>query len=157
MSIEEAIAQLIGLGEKDPLTIVDKLVHRYGEDWLREQSALRAHDVSADLARQMLGSVRRSSEIALRTGDQMSSSELKLRSYWVPESGYKRAADLTVDDLLVRASFYDKLAHASGIRAAWCRDVAGLMVAEGVKTLGKLKATLPMLPDDPSGALGEAA
>lgn len=153
MTLEEAIASLIALGEKDPITIVDKLVKREGEDWLRDQGAAYAHDFASDVARRMLGSQRRSSEIALRTGDQVTSSELKLRSYWIPELGWKPAHELTPDDLRARASFYERLAHGAGIRAAWCRQVADLMVAEGVKTLGKLKATLPPLPDEGDLAL----
>lgn len=151
MNLEEAIASLIALGEKDPLTIVDKLSHREGEDWLREQGAAYAHDFAADVARRMLGSQRRSSEIALRTGDQVTSAELKLRSYWIPEAGWKPAHQLTSDDFLARASFYDRLAGASVLRARWCRDVAELMVTEGAKTLGKLKAALPPLDDDDLG------
>ena len=148
MTLEEAINQMIELGEKDPLTITDKLAQRHGEEWLREQASLYAHDLAADMARHMLGSRRRGSEVALRTGDQVSSAELKLRSYWVPEVGYKPAHQLTADDLLARAAFYDKLESAARQRAAWCREVVDLMVAEGAKTLGKLRAALPPLPDE---------
>ncbi len=146
MTLEEAITQLINLGEKDPLTIVEKLAKRHGDEWLREEAALHAHDFSADLARRLLGARRRGSEIALKPGDQVASSELKLRSYWVPEYGYKRASDLTADDLLVRVRFYNLLERSAAVKAAWLLEVVDLMVAEGAKTLGKLKAALPPLP-----------
>lgn len=153
VTLDEAIHQQIELGQKDPLTIARNIAKLMGEDWLREEVAARAEDFVTTLARHALGSQRRSSEIALRAGDQIATSELKLRSYWVPGEGYKPAHELTADDLRARASWYDGLAIAASRRAEWCRDVAGLMDAEGAKTLGRLKASLPPLPDEADLAL----
>lgn len=157
MNLEEAIGQLITLGEKDPLTIVEKLVHRHGKEWLDEQATLYAADFAADMARRVLGAQRRHSEVALRPGDQVTSAELKVRSYWVPEQGWKPAKDLTATDLRARAAFYERLSHGALQRAAWCREVAALMESEGAEKLGKLKAALPPLPEDESAALEAVA
>jgi len=39
MSLEDAIAQQINLGQRDPLTIADKCANLYGGDWVAEQLA----------------------------------------------------------------------------------------------------------------------
>ena len=147
MNLEEAIAQLIGLGEKDPLVIARKIEERQGHAWLVEQLSAYAEDLVAELARQRLGSRRRTAEVAIRPGDPITSAEMKIATTFIPGVGWKKYADLTADDLDVRASMYDRLATAMGVRSAWCREVAGLMRAEGVRTLGKLKADLPVLPE----------
>lgn len=148
MTLEEAIQQEITLGQKDPLEIARRIAISQGDEWVTEQLALLAEDLVAELARRRLGSQRRGAELALRPGDTAASSELKIRSAWVPGSGWKRAADLTTDDLLMRAAWYERLAGASLRRASWCREVVDLMAQEGVKTLGKLKSALPPLPDE---------
>lgn len=153
MNLEEAIAQLIELGEKDPLEIARKLSRQQGDVWLGEQLVAYAESLVAEIARQRLGSMRRSAQVALRPGDTIDSSELKLRSFWVPEIGYKRANDLTPDDLLARAAWNETLALAIWGQARWCRDVAALMVSEGAKVLGRLKAPLPALGDGSAGEL----
>jgi hypothetical protein len=157
VTLEEAITQLVNLGEKDPVTIVEKLLNRHGAEWLREQGAFYASDFAAEMARRMLSAGRRSSEIALRPGDQVTTAELKVRSYWVPEQGWKPAAELTPNDLRARALFYERLAHGAMHRAVWCREVADLMEAEGAPKLGKLKAALPPLPSDGEIPLLEVA
>lgn len=150
MNLEEAIAQLIELGEKDPLVISRKLVERQGRAWLAGELEAYAEQLVAELARKRLGSLRRSAQVALVPGDQVAQGELRLRSFWVPDVGWKRAADLTVDHLLARAVWNERFASSVLTQARWCRDVAELMVAEGAKTLGKLKAMLPQLPETAS-------
>jgi len=146
MNLEEAILQLIELGEKDPLVIARKIVERNDADWLAEQMLPYCEQFLSELSRQRLGSQRRSSQLALRPGDDLADAELKLRSVWVPEQGWKRAADMTADDLDVRAAYLERLAGSIAIQASWFREVSGLMRAEGAKTLGRLKAALPPLP-----------
>ena len=150
MNLEEAIAQLIGLGEKDPLVIARKLETQYGHDWVVEQISAYAEDLVAELARQRLGALRRTAEVAIRPGDPITSSEMKLKSIWISGVGYKRVADVTPEDLDARAAMYDRLMRGMGMRAEWCRETAALMRAEGARTLGKLKTALPVLPDDAS-------
>jgi len=146
MNLEEAILQLIELGEKDPLVIARKLEERDTNGWLAEQMFAYREQFLSELARHRLGSQRRSSQLALRPGDVLATAELKLRSVWVPEQGWTRAADMTVDDVDARAAYLERLSWSIGSQAAWFREAASLMRAEGAKTLGRLKASLPPLP-----------
>lgn len=148
MTIDEAIEQLIHVGEKDPLTIARRIEQEYGEqDWLAQELIGRTEEILAEWARRRLGSVRRSAEIALRPGDSRSQGDLQLAGFWIPGEGWKRAADVTAADLRTRAHFYDLLSLASQRRATWCREVADMMDSEGAEKLGGLKAELPPLPD----------
>lgn len=149
MTLEEAIQQRINLGEKDPLTIARGLCEQSEPDWLLTELQSIAEDVIAGIARQRLSGQRRSAELALRPGDEVASSELKLRSFWIPGRGWIRAADLAPDDLRARARWEERLAVSIGRRVDWLRDVADMMEAAGVKKLGALKQTLPALPDLP--------
>lgn len=146
MNLEEAIGQLIELGEKDPLNIARRVESNYGHDWLVEQLSLYSEQLVAELARQRLGSVRRRAEAAIQPGDPVSSGEMKLKAIWIAGYGYKRVADVTAEDLELRASMYRRLAGVMLVRADWCLDVVALMRAEGVLTLGELRADLPVLP-----------
>ncbi len=149
-SLEDAIAQQITLGMKDPLEISRNIEKLYGTAWMGEQLVAYAEDLVAGMARMRLGADRRSAEVALVPGE-VTTAALKLSSFWIPDEhggSWKRAADLTADDLESRARHYDRLAVGSLRRSRWLRDVADLMRSEGAKTLGKLKAAIPVLPDD---------
>lgn len=146
-TMEEAIEQLISLGFGDPVVIADKLDEMHGEEWAIAQLAAHRHDIFAEIARKKLGSVRRSAELALRPGDQMASAEMKIAKTWVPGKGWHPVADLTAEDLAAKAAWYRSLASAATRRAVWCDEVIALMESEGVKTIGRLKAALPPLPD----------
>lgn len=151
LSLEEAIAQQIHLGLKDPLEIARTVEKLYGTEWLGEQLRAYSEELVASLARMRLGAIRRSAEIALRPGDAATQSDLKLSSFWVPDEhggSWKRAADVTAEDLEARARHYDRLASGSLRRALWLREVADLMREEGAKTLGRLKVALPALPEN---------
>lgn len=148
MTLDEVIQQLINLGEKDPVTIAQKVEARHGTAWISDQLAAYAMDLVAEMARLRLGAERRASEIALRPGEPITQAEMKLRAVWVPGAGWKRANDLTADDLRAKAVFYDRLAFAARRRAEWCNEVAALMEREGAATLGRLRVELPPLPDD---------
>lgn len=156
MTLDEAIAQMVNLGESDPLTIARKIVEKNDKQWLAKELVAHSDDFISEMARRQLGAVRRSAELALRPGDQLSSAEMKIAKRWIPGVGWTRVADLTIDDLEKLAAWYAKLANASLKRTHWCREVVVLMKAEGVETLGKLQAALPPLPDD-MDELGEAA
>lgn len=160
LDLDAAIEQLVNLGEKDPLEIARKLVKRHGAEWLATELAARGEEIVAQIARQRLGANRRRAEIALRTGDELTAADLKLAKEWVPGAAggeWKVAADLTDADLDAKAGWYESLGRAALRRAQWCREVAGLMRDEGVKTLGKLKAHLPELPADDELVLPEAS
>jgi len=147
VTLDEAIAQQIELGEMDPLTIARNIEKLYGNEWLTGELSSLAESLVAGIARQRLGSVRRSAEVALRPGDAMSQAEMKVAKVWVPNEGWKVAANLTQDDLLAKAAWYERLAGAALARADWCREVAGMIASEGVTKLGRLKRPLPPLPD----------
>lgn len=156
--LERAIEQLVNLGEKDPLSIARKLINRYGETWARLEVAARAEEVISDLARKKLGANRRSAEIALRPGDEISQGNMRIAKAWIPGVGWKVAAELTISDCIRKSNFYSVLEYAARRRADWYREVAALMEAEGAETLGKLKADLPALPEGEEPLqLGEAS
>lgn len=157
MTLEEAIAQAVNLGEKDPLEIARKIIAKNGPDWLAAELGALAEDIIAERARHALGNVRRGAEIALRPGDHRSQQEVKVSSFWVPGVGWKKGGDVTPDDLRVRAAFYERLSFAAVRRAAWCRDVAELMEAQGAKRLRDFKGELPQLPEDENVAALVAA
>jgi hypothetical protein len=147
MTLHEAIAQLIELGEGDPLTIARKIEKNHDKHWLSAELLALAEDLMAEMARQELGRVRRSREVALRPGDMVSSAEMKLAKVWVPGFGYKPAAEVTPADAAAKVRWYQAASTALMRRAVWWADVLGMMKAEGAGTLGKLKAALPPLPD----------
>lgn len=146
MNLDEAINQLIELGEMDPLEIARKIEKRHGPEWLALELSAHAEQIVAQIARQRLGSVRRSAEVALRPGDELSQGEMKIAKVWVPNVGWKVAGELTPEDLEAKASWYERLASASVIRASWCREVAQMIRDDGVTKLGRLKRPLPPLP-----------
>lgn len=147
MNLHEAIVNLVGTGESDPLTIAQKITKRNDKHWLSSELLALSEDLIAEMARQELGRVRRSREVALRPGDQLASGEMKIAKSWVPGFGYKPVGELTEADLIAKAAWYDKASLALSRRALWCREVVTLMQSEGVEKLGALKAALPVLPE----------
>jgi tRNA A37 N6-isopentenylltransferase MiaA len=145
MNLHEHIQQFVSLGETEPQTIAAKVKERLNTRQLRDELAALADDVITDLARRELGRIRRSSEIALVAGDEMSSSEMKIAKCWIPGRGWIKAAQMTRDDALAKAEWYRQFAQHSLARAEWHEQVAEMMKKEGAKTLGALKATLPPL------------
>lgn len=146
MNLNEAIRQLITLGEKEPQVIVEKLRSRHGDDWLLEQVKPHVDDFVANMAQHLLGAQRRQSERALSPGAPKAQSELMIRSVWIPEAGWVRAADLTVADLRAKAAWYERMAQVSAVRATWYSEVALLLERSGAPTLGELREELPSLP-----------
>jgi hypothetical protein len=152
VNLQEAISQQITLGQKDPLEIARRIGNQFGPEWISGQLLPYAEDFISDMARRQLGARRRAAEVALRPGNDVANAEFGLVSMWIPGSDgvgfWKRAADLTAEDLEARARRYDGLALGSMKRAKWLREVVSMMAAEGVRTLGLLQAALPSLPDD---------
>lgn len=144
-SLEEAIQQIINLGEKDPLSVARKIDERYDESWLREELFKLRADVVSHLARMRINGQRRSAMSGLRRGT--APSELMLVGEWIPNVGWKKLADWSEADLRSRENYYRKMS-ASAIRLAeWCHSCIVLMQAEGVRKLGKVKAPLPLLDE----------
>lgn len=147
MTLQEAIEQLVNIGETDPLEIAKKIEKQHDKHWLSSELLALSEDIIPEMARRVIGAQRRSAELALRPGDVITSSEMKIRTRWIPGGiGWKKVADLTADDLGKLARWYEKLADASLRRTQWCQEVIALMKDEGVDTLGRLKAALPPLP-----------
>jgi len=150
-TLEEEIASLIELGERDPHTIAQTLIHRQSPVWLATQLIGLAEEIIAERARQRLGSQRRQS-IARVTPRQISEADaLKLRTMWVPSPDglpeYVRVADATPDHFDRRAAYLERMASHVLRQARWCRDVAEMMRAEKITKAGKLRA-FPPLPDE---------
>lgn len=146
VDLEEAIEQLINLGEKDPLTIARKLIERNGQEWVEHEVVARAEDYIQIIARMRLGTRRRSAEVALRPGDERSQIEFRVSSVWVPVDGWMPASEVTSAMLREKASFYGKLADAAIRRKYWYLEVADLMDAQGAVTLAEYQGDLPPLP-----------
>lgn len=147
MSLEEAIEQLINLGEKDPIEITRKLRDQYGAEWMRAELLQRDDELIAGFARNMLGARRRSTEGPRLDLARARHGEFMLASKWVPEIGWKKLADLTADDCRAVAAHYRMLARAAGIRADLFDGFAELIEAEGVATLGDVSVALPQLAE----------
>ena len=148
LSLEEAIQQLITLGEKDPLIIARKIEKHYEADWLKEELyALREQTIS-QIARTRINSRRHTAMSALRKGRQ-APKELMLLGEWIPNHkggfGWKRLGDWTAADLRSRENYYRKMSGSALRLADWCQRCAQLIEDEGVGTLGKVKAPLPTL------------
>ncbi len=150
-SLEAAVRQLIELGFKDPLEIARRLETIHDADWLATQLVLLSEDLIAEIARKQLNQRRRGYELALRPGEPMASSNMKLVGFWIPSAdgtpAWKAAGEVTPEDLDRRAAWYESFAIGVLRRAQWCRQVAALMRHEGVPMLAQLRAELPPLPE----------
>jgi hypothetical protein len=150
-SLEAAVRQLIELGFTDPLQIARRLEAMHDSDWLATQLVMLSEDVIAEMARKQLGQRRRGYELALRPGQALDQTKLKLAGFWIPaEDGtpaWKAAGEITPEDLDRRAAWYESFAIGVLRRAQWCRQVAALMRHEGVPVLAQLRAELPPLPE----------
>lgn len=148
VSLEEAIQQLINLGANDPLEIARQIEQRYEEEWLRDELYALRQDVISDIARQRINGMRRSAMSALRKGKQPP-RELMLLGEWIPNhkggGGWKKLGEWTSADLRSRENYYRKMSGTASRLADWCHTCAELMETEKVRTLGKVKASLPTL------------
>lgn len=145
MNLHESIANLVDTGHADPAVIALKIMERHDEDWIARELLAEAGDLITEIARRELGARRRRAEVTLAPGDAVSQGELRIAKAWVPNVGWKVAGDLTREDLISRASWYERFADASTRRAEWCREVAALMDEQGVSRLGEVTGDLPVL------------
>jgi hypothetical protein len=150
-SLEDAVRQLIELGFNDPLEIARRLERMHGPDWMTTQLAMLSEDLVAEIARKQLGQRRRGFEVALRPGQPLAQTKMKLVGFWIPAAdgtpAWKSAGEITPEDLERRATWYESFAIGVLRRAQWCRQVAALMRHEGVPLLAQLRAELPPLPE----------
>jgi hypothetical protein len=150
-SLEGAVRQLIELGFKDPLEIARRLERMHDPDWLTAQLAMLSEDLIAEMARKQLGQRRRGFEVALRPGQPLAQTKMKLVGFWIPAAdgtpSWKAAGEITPEDLDRRAAWYESFAIGVLRRAQWCRQVAAMMRQEGVPVLAQLRAELPPLPE----------
>lgn len=156
MHLDDAIEQLVVIGYRDPLDIARKIIDLHGDDWVNKELGTLAEDIISGLARQKLGNIRRSAEVALSPGDYIAENRMKIAKFWVPGFGYKQVAELTAADLRAKADWYSVFRRAAHRREIWCLETASLIEAEGVTTIGELEAPLPALVDDDDGALALA-
>ena len=153
LSLEEAITQLINLGEKDPLTIARKLADLHGGNWVAEQLAARWEDILAEIARQRLGNERRASVHALsERGAKVTKREAVLASVFIPSKGWIVLGEATREDLAEREAYMRRLAGGLYLWADWFGDLRELLEAQGVEKVRQLRGALPPLP--PKGELG---
>jgi hypothetical protein len=150
-SLEGAVRQLIELGFNDPLDIARRLERMHDHDWLTAQLAMLSEDLIAEMARKQLGQRRRGFEVALRPGEPLAQTKMKLVGFWIPTAdgtpAWKAAGEITPEDLDRRATWYESFAVGVLRRAQWCRQVAAMMRHEGVPVLSRLRAELPPLPE----------
>lgn len=152
MSLEEAIQQLITLGEKDPAEIARKIEERHGRDWLADELLARSTEFVGGMARQRLGAERRHAVVRIPKTD-VPAGELKLKSVWIPDllapgvGGHKAMADCTAEDFDRRATWLTGLSEAVARQSQWFRDLADRMRDQGAKTFRGYRGQLPTLPD----------
>ena len=90
MSLEEAIAQQIALGRKDPLEIARKIMAQFDEHWLKAELAAHGEEILAEIARQTLGRDRRSATLpAVLAGERKPKRETMLAPIFIPGVGWK--------------------------------------------------------------------
>lgn len=147
MSLEEAIAQQITLGVKDPLEIARNLEALYGAEWVAEELASHREEILAEIARQALGRERRAAILPAVVRERKTKRQTMLAPIFIPGVGWKSLGDCTADDLAAREQFYLRAAGAMVRMASWCRDCIEAMRAQGVEKLGKLRGPLPELPE----------
>lgn len=154
LSLEAAIEQLINLGENDPVTIAQKLAHQHGGDWVARELAAHWEDILAEIARQRLGSLRRSAietiGVRARQGS-VTKREAVLATLYVPKVGYIKLGDATTDDLLEAAAYRRRLANGLIRWSDWLESLAALLSEQGV---GRVRELRGALPDLPAGELG---
>ena len=153
MHLDDAIEQLVVLGERDPLDIARKIIDRNGEDWVSKELLDLAEDIIAIYARAKLGARRRSAEVALYPGDYVSEGRMKTAKFWVPGFGWKVFADATAEDLRLKSAWIANFRNALARRELWYLQVADLLEEQDVVTVGQLDVPLPALPDSDSEEL----
>lgn len=148
-TLEDLIQQQINLGVKDPHIVYDKLVAALGPEETQKLAGPYVADMISYMARQKLNALRRS-DLAKITDDSVQTSEVMLRSLWVPDAEdgyvYKRIADMTAEDFDDRAAYLERMVMGITRHAIWCRDVAKAIRKGKHSKAGELKG-LPALQE----------
>lgn len=147
MNLEEAISQLIDLGEKDPIELARTLGKRYDDKWLAAELLAHSETIVAEMARQLLGSRRRSLTLPAVLKASATKRDVMLAAIFIPGEGWKALGDCTAEDLASREQFYLRAASSMVAWASWCRACIEAMREQGVAELSKLKGELPELPE----------
>jgi hypothetical protein len=148
MSLDEAIAQQIGLGVKDPLEIARKLEALHGADWMTAELAAHREAIVSEIARQWLGRERRAATLpAVLSGERKTKRETMLAPLFIPGEGWKSLGECTESDFEAREQFYVRAAGSMLRWASWCRACIDAMRNQHVETFGRLKGPLPELPE----------
>ncbi len=149
-SLDSAIAQLLNLGERDPLTIARKLLDLRGGDWIADQLAAHWEEIITEIARQRIGSERRSTITSLsefaRKGKSAPKREVVLLTIYTPSRGYIAIGDATDADLAEAATLRRKLAEGLFRWADYFDALREQLQAQGVQRVRDLKGSLPELP-----------
>lgn len=149
LSLEDAINQLISLGESDPLTIARRLPDLHGYEWVALELAAHAEDILAEIARQRLGSVRRNMIVSISERAKQGSvtkREAVLATLYVPKVGYVKLGEATADDLLAAAFYRRRLAQGLVRWSDWLESLAAQVREQGVSRVRELRGPLPDLP-----------
>ena len=149
MTLEEAIEQQISLGIQDPLTMVKNIRGDMGDDWWIEQLIVYGDDFVAQMARLRIGSECRATLALVSAGsDDLSSDQIRIKSIWIPEVGYKAVGKVTVDEWRLRGKWMMALAVGVTKQAAWALANAEVLEKHGVNMANNLPqgVALPPLP-----------
>lgn len=152
-TLDEAIAQQIALGEKDPLTIARKVERLNGREWLAERLLELGEDIVAERARRRLDANRRAGVLAIRPGAGLKKAELGLETVWVPNAlapgvgARKPLNECTPEDFDAVASYREGIVRKVLAHAAWFREVAARMRTAKAATFREFKGEVPELPE----------
>lgn len=153
MTLDEAIAQQIGLGLKDPVEIARTIEKRSDRHWLANALFELGEDIIAERARRRLNAGRRANVIAIRPGSGIDKAQLGLRSLWVPNliapgvGAWKPMNECTPDDFDSAAAYREGAARSILVQAGWFRELSARMRAARAATFLEFKGELPVLPE----------
>lgn len=147
MTLEEAIAQLVDLGESDPVELARKLEARYDSKWIDAQLAEHRLELVAEIARQFMGSRRRSATKALAVATEAPKREVLLGTVFIPGQGHKKIGELTAEDCDARERFYVAAAGTFLRYAGWFASCAVAIRKQGVARLADVRGALPALEE----------
>lgn len=146
-SLEEAIAQLIGLGESDPLDIARKLEHRHGAEWLNAELAAHREEIVAEIVRRKLGQRRRTAIGSLSRVNTASRRDLMLSPVFLLGHGWVKLGDSTAEEFDRAAATYRKGAAALTRYADWFEANAALIRSQGVTKFKQVRGAIPVLAE----------
>jgi hypothetical protein len=153
VNLEDAIRNLVNTGFGEPTKIVEQIHRRFDEAWLAEQLLAYADDFIRDVAVREIGLRRRQETRKIRSGDPNSGAKVKVTYTWIPDVGYRPVGELTLDEVLARRDYYDRLIGDLAVWRRWWSEVADLMQYEAATLVKDLDAQLPPWPESKSDSL----